>query len=101
MPVPISPDTAHRIRELAALHPDAPLDQIARWAEVALYHVRHVLRGDPLIDEAAEIHFREVEVYRCPGCERKVCLRPCPACEARRHKADAVSRAKAPEGATP
>jgi hypothetical protein len=31
-----------------------------------------------------EIEFRAVAAYRCPGCERTIVLRPCPACEARR-----------------
>lgn len=83
----INPHTAARIKELIALHPQRPDSWIAARAEVSCIHVRRVRRGELHLSDEAEIHFREVRPYTCPTCERRICLRPCPACVAADHRA--------------
>lgn len=83
----INPITAARIKELIALHPHRPDAWIAARAEVSCIHVRRVRCGDLHLSDSAEINFREVLPYTCPTCERRICLRPCPACVAADHRA--------------
>lgn len=82
----IAPSTAAYIAELLAMYPDKPDEWISARAEVSKIHVRRVRRGEPLTSNHAEIIFRHVRPYTCPTCERRICLRPCPACMAQSRK---------------